>query len=69
MKMPKKPTKLAGRAKKLAGKYIAEEVSTGKYNLPQTVAIGISRAKRRVLIEKAVKARLARKKKQGDVWP
>jgi hypothetical protein len=41
----KKYPKLRGTAKKLAGKYIAEEMSTHKYGRKQAIAIGISRAK------------------------
>lgn len=42
----KKPTKLRGRARKEASKFIAEEVRTGKYTRKQAVAIGIARARR-----------------------
>ena len=41
----KKNPKLRGKAKTLASKYVAEEVSTRKYPLKQAVAIGISRAR------------------------
>jgi hypothetical protein len=40
-----KPAKLTGKTRSLAGKFIAEEVRTGKYSREQAVAIGISRAK------------------------
>jgi hypothetical protein len=38
--------KLTGTARKLASKYIAEEIETGQYPRSQAVAIGISRARR-----------------------
>lgn len=38
-------TKLAGKVRELASKYIAEEIETGKYPRKQAIAIGISRAK------------------------
>jgi len=37
--------KLQGRAKKLASKYIAEEMNTRKYGRKQAIAIGLSRAR------------------------
>lgn len=37
--------KLRGRAKKLASKYIAEEMNTRKYGRKQAIAIGLSRAR------------------------
>jgi len=50
--VPKKKSprqrKLTKREQKLASKYIAEEVSTRKYKKKQAVAIGISRAKRKL---------------------
>ena len=42
---PRKTKKLTGRARKLASKFIAEEVRTGKYPRKQAVAVGISRAR------------------------
>jgi hypothetical protein len=46
-KKPRK-RKLVGNTRKLASKYIAEEVATGQYPRSQAVAIGISRAKREI---------------------
>ena len=40
-----KRKKLTAREKKLASRYIAEEIETGKYPRKQAIAIGISRAK------------------------
>jgi hypothetical protein len=40
-----KPRKLTGKTRSLAGKFIAEEVRTGRYSREQAVAIGISRAR------------------------
>ena len=40
-----KKTKLTGKTRKLAGKYIAEEMRTKKYPRAQAIAIGISRAR------------------------
>jgi hypothetical protein len=40
-----KTRKLTGKTKVLAGKFIAEEVETGKYPRRQAIAIGISRAR------------------------
>ena len=37
--------KLTAGEKKLASRYIAEEIETGKYPRKQAIAIGISRAK------------------------
>ena len=45
MKHKKKYPKLTPREKRLASKYIAEEVETGQYPCKQAIAIGISRAK------------------------
>lgn len=42
--MPKKKRKLTDKEKKLASRYIAEEIETGKYPRKQALAIGISRA-------------------------
>ena len=47
-KTKKKYPKLAGRARVLADKYIAEEVATRKYPLAQARAIGISRARAKI---------------------
>ena len=44
----KKYAKLRGRARALASKYVAEEVATGKYPRKQAVAIGLSRARKKV---------------------
>ncbi len=44
-KTPKKQPKLRGKARTLAGKYIAEEMRTKKYPRAQAIAIGISRAR------------------------
>jgi hypothetical protein len=41
----KRKTKLQGKTKTLASKYIAEEMRTRKYPRKQAIAIGISRAK------------------------
>jgi hypothetical protein len=41
----KKKKKLTGRERKLASRYIAEEIETGRYPRKQAIAIGISRAK------------------------
>ena len=40
-----KRKKLTAREKKLASRYIAEEIETGKYPRKQAIAIGISRAR------------------------
>ena len=40
-----KRKKLTAGEKKLASRYIAEEIETGKYPRKQAIAIGISRAK------------------------
>ena len=45
-KTSKKPSKLRGKAKVLASRFIAEEMETHKYPRKQAIAIGISRAKR-----------------------
>jgi hypothetical protein len=37
--------KLSGKSRKIASKYIAEEIKTKKYPLKQAIAIGISRAR------------------------
>ena len=47
-KPTKKRTKLRGRVKTLASKFIAEEMRTRKYPQQQAIAIGISRAKAKV---------------------
>lgn len=44
-KSPRKNPKLTGRPLELAGRFIAEEITTGKYPRKQAVAIGISRAR------------------------
>ena len=49
--------KLTGTARKLASKYIAEEIETRQYPRSQAVAIGISRARR----EAELKSEAARK--------
>lgn len=54
MKRAKYP-KLRGKARELAGQFIAEEVRTGKYPREQAVAVGISRAR-----EEARKSRRTR---------
>jgi hypothetical protein len=45
-------SKLRGRARKLASKYIAEEMRTKKYPRKQSIAIGISRAKTKIKQER-----------------
>lgn len=60
--MKTKKTKLRGKTKKLASKYIAEEMSTHKYGRKQAIAIGISRA--RTKTAKAIKAKAARTAKK-----
>ena len=37
--------KLRGKTRELAGKYVAEEIRTGKFPRNQAVAVGISRAR------------------------
>ena len=44
MPKTKKRKKLTSREKKLASKYISEEIRTRKYPHKQAIAIGISRA-------------------------
>jgi hypothetical protein len=48
----KRYPKLSPREKKLAAKYIPEEIRTGKYKMRQAVKVGIERARRRVALEK-----------------
>ena len=55
MKRPEYP-KLRGRARELAGKFIAEEVRTGKYPREQAVAVGISRAREEARKNRRAKA-------------
>lgn len=43
---PEKHALLKGRERTLAGKYIAEEMRTGKYPREQAIAIGMARARR-----------------------
>jgi hypothetical protein len=50
--------KLTGTARKLASKYIEEEIETGQYPRSQAVAIGISRARREASL-KSMLIRLA----------
>lgn len=44
----KKPKKLPKKAQKLTSKYIAEEMRTGKYPRKQAIAIGMSRARKKL---------------------
>lgn len=53
----KKYRKLTPKEKKLASKYIPEEIETGQYPRKQAVAIGISRAKAKVKTEKKSRSR------------
>jgi len=46
--MKKKIKKLPKKAKKLVSKYISEEMKTGKYPHKQAIAIGISRARKKL---------------------
>ena len=41
----RKRTKLTGKTRELASKFIAEEIETRKYPRKQAIAIGISRAR------------------------
>ena len=43
--MTRKKRKLTSKEKKLASRYIAEEIETEKYPRKQAIAIGISRAR------------------------
>ena len=43
--MAKKKRKLTAKEKRLASRYIAEEIETEKYPRKQAIAIGISRAR------------------------
>jgi hypothetical protein len=43
--MKTKKRKLTAEERKLASRYIAEEIETGKYPHKQAIAIGISRAR------------------------
>ena len=43
--MKTKKRKLTTKEKRLASRYIAEEIETGKYPRKQAIAIGISRAR------------------------
>ena len=43
--MARKKRKLTSKEKKLASRYIAEEIETEKYPRKQAIAIGISRAR------------------------
>jgi len=59
----KKLSKLTGRTRDLASKFIAEEVKTLRYPRKQAIAIGISRARaatRKSAITKQVEAVLKR---------
>jgi hypothetical protein len=57
-KAKKNRTKLTGKTRELASKFIAEEMETHRYPRKQAVAIGISRARRAVSKTSRTLARL-----------
>jgi hypothetical protein len=61
--MKTKKRKLTTKEKRLASRYIAEEIETGKYPRKQAIAIGISRARstaKKARRESAIESIMAR---------
>jgi hypothetical protein len=61
-----KPSRISNVRGDLANKFISEELATKKYSRSQAIAIGLSRAKKQTLVEKAKKAKAAQRKRKQE---